>query len=254
MTEEKTADIGELVKRLERRSEIMEALSDLSRGDSRSDTAALEMKLALRDGSRDSIEAALALTTLEARCAELEKELIKSRNFWSERHAKLNDENRTLRDRIEREPVVKPFYVIDIPINAEGKGPCTVEEATSIIYEVWDHSTLAHGSYDLLSDAIRHADRLNFASAPERLEAEPEGFLDRETGSLRHIVQASDLSRYVPLYASLPAVVTDEMVEAATGELLEHGEFSSFPENNRTKATIAARAALEAALASREAT
>lgn len=42
--------------------------------------------------------------------------------------------------------------------------------------------------------------------------------------------------------------VSDQMIEAATKELLAHGEFSSIPGNNEPNARIAARAALTAAI------
>lgn len=47
-----------------------------------------------------------------------------------------------------------PFFVIDIPVNAEGQGPVSVSDAVKIIYEVWDRNHDTKGQFENLNDAI----------------------------------------------------------------------------------------------------
>ena len=53
------------------------------------------------------------------------------------------------------------FFVIDIPVDAEGNGPVTVAEASKIVYEVWDREFNTHGSFPYLRDAVALAVQLN---------------------------------------------------------------------------------------------
>lgn len=46
------------------------------------------------------------------------------------------------------------YYVIVIPLNVEGNGPCTIPEATTILYEVWDQTCTTFSSHEFLPDAI----------------------------------------------------------------------------------------------------
>lgn len=50
-----------------------------------------------------------------------------------------------------------PFYVIEMPLTAEGQGPASIKEADSVTYEVWDHFCNSHGSHKYLPDAINQA-------------------------------------------------------------------------------------------------
>lgn len=54
------------------------------------------------------------------------------------------------------------YYPIEMPIDAEGNGPCKIDEAASITYEVWDRGHRTHSSHDNLPAAINAAMRLNF--------------------------------------------------------------------------------------------
>ncbi len=53
------------------------------------------------------------------------------------------------------------YFPIEMPLAPSGMGPATIEEATSITYEVWDQYCDTHGSFEFLSDAINHAIKLN---------------------------------------------------------------------------------------------
>jgi len=53
------------------------------------------------------------------------------------------------------------YYVIPMPLDASGQGPCTEEEAKIITYEVWDMTLNTHGSHRLLPDAIQLCEDLN---------------------------------------------------------------------------------------------
>ncbi|WP_394436728.1 hypothetical protein ACGGKE_07790 [Sphingobium naphthae] len=63
------------------------------------------------------------------------------------------------------------YYVIDMPLNAEGLGPATIgKDAVKMTYQVWDQYCDTHGEFDLLSNAIRHAQQLNALSHPAPAE------------------------------------------------------------------------------------
>lgn len=54
------------------------------------------------------------------------------------------------------------FYtVIPIPLDKDGNGPCSVEEAVDMVYEVWDIFCNDYGTYKNLSEAIEQAIKLN---------------------------------------------------------------------------------------------
>lgn len=55
-----------------------------------------------------------------------------------------------------------PFHPIIIPINKDGQGPCTDEEAVKITWEVWSFNTAySFGPYENLPDAINKAIELS---------------------------------------------------------------------------------------------
>lgn len=59
-----------------------------------------------------------------------------------------------------------PFYPIQMPFNADGKGPATIGvDAADIAYEVWDIEFNTHASFNNLPDAINEAMRLSIAAA-----------------------------------------------------------------------------------------
>ncbi len=58
-----------------------------------------------------------------------------------------------------------PFYPIQMPFNADGKGPATIGvDAADIAYEVWDREFNTHASFNNLPDAINEAMRLSIAA------------------------------------------------------------------------------------------
>lgn len=61
------------------------------------------------------------------------------------------------------EPDVRQWYhyPIEMPINKDGNGPCSIEEAAAIVYEVWDRDHRTHSSHRNLPDAINDAMRRN---------------------------------------------------------------------------------------------
>jgi hypothetical protein len=52
-------------------------------------------------------------------------------------------------------------YPIMMPRAPSGHGPASIEDATSITFEVWDQELHTHASFDNLPDAINEAIRLN---------------------------------------------------------------------------------------------
>lgn len=53
------------------------------------------------------------------------------------------------------------YYVIIMPINKDGQGPCDNHEIDKIKWQVWDQALTSYGEYDFLPDAIDHAEELN---------------------------------------------------------------------------------------------
>lgn len=54
------------------------------------------------------------------------------------------------------------FFPLEMPVTKEGKGPATVgEDATSILYEVWDQNLNTYDTFQYLPDAINKAMELN---------------------------------------------------------------------------------------------
>lgn len=58
-------------------------------------------------------------------------------------------------------PDTWPFYVITMPLNADGMGPCEIKGASKISFEVWDRFLSTHSSHEFLRDAISEAITLN---------------------------------------------------------------------------------------------
>lgn len=46
------------------------------------------------------------------------------------------------------------YYVIVMPLNAEGNGPCSIPEAVELDYQVWDQTCTTFSSNKYLPDAI----------------------------------------------------------------------------------------------------
>lgn len=65
------------------------------------------------------------------------------------------------RERIAQEFATRSmrYYPIEMPVNAEGRGPASVgQDAVRIVYEVWEADTFnSIGSFQYLSDAIAAA-------------------------------------------------------------------------------------------------
>lgn len=63
---------------------------------------------------------------------------------------------------IETEPTTWPYFVIEMPLDENGNGPCELNKCTEIKYEVWDRvcNTVGDG-YKSLAEAIKSAMVLN---------------------------------------------------------------------------------------------
>lgn len=241
MIEEKTADIGELVLPL-----IDYSDPDAVARQSIAPNAACEI-----DGEFADVRNLMHLVR------ELKKDLeymTRSRNGWQSSAMLMR--NVALRDRIEREPVVKPVAPVDV----------------YKVLKKWADG----GSLDVLHiSAISRDVATALASAPERMDAEPVAWQRRysypSNGEVprweqcERIEAIDPFSRkpaydYRPLYASPPApVVTDEMV-AKAGKAADDALWRWRGLGDRAQGQgldgmhAIIRAALKAALASREAT
>lgn len=161
MTEEKTADIGELV---ERRILFGGNMVAMENGD----------WVRHRD-----------YAALETRCAELEKErdaFKRGLNVWATDASELAGEL-SHRDRIEREPVVKALEWVDGYVAETPFGTYTISEGTEDDEWQWTFHCYPYGSPDETKHPSRegakaaaqadHERRIlsALASAPERVEA-----------------------------------------------------------------------------------
>lgn len=61
------------------------------------------------------------------------------------------------------------YYPIEMLLNKDGHGPCNVEEAHGLVYEVWDRAYNSHSTHKKLSDAINAAIDLNLMNDPDFL-------------------------------------------------------------------------------------
>lgn len=64
---------------------------------------------------------------------------------------------------IPKNPVDRYHFVIVMPLNSAGHGPASIEDATSLTYEVWTQDLLSMGSYSYLPAAIFACEELNRA-------------------------------------------------------------------------------------------
>lgn len=53
------------------------------------------------------------------------------------------------------------YFVIVIPVNKEGQGPCDLKDAVKLTWEVWDQVLTSYSSHDFLADAIDDMNRRN---------------------------------------------------------------------------------------------
>lgn len=53
------------------------------------------------------------------------------------------------------------YYVIPVPVDVSGNGPCDLHEAHKMTYEVWDKAMAFQGVHDYLPDAIDQMNTLN---------------------------------------------------------------------------------------------
>lgn len=67
-----------------------------------------------------------------------------------------------------------PYFVIAMPINAEGQGPVSHTDAVMIEYEVWDWNYDTHGVYQNLFDAINQAMKLSLNHLKKGLDSSPD--------------------------------------------------------------------------------
>lgn len=61
------------------------------------------------------------------------------------------------------------YYPIEMLLNKDGDGPCKVEEAHGLVYEVWDRNSNSHSTHNNLADAINAAIDLNLMNDPDFL-------------------------------------------------------------------------------------
>lgn len=61
------------------------------------------------------------------------------------------------------------YYPIEMLLNKDGHGPCNVEEAHGLVYEVWDRACNSHSTHKSLADAINSAIDLNLMNDPDFL-------------------------------------------------------------------------------------
>lgn len=64
---------------------------------------------------------------------------------------------------IPKNPVDRYHFVIEMPLNSAGHGPASIEDATSLTYEVWTQELLSKGWYHTLPEAIFACEELNRA-------------------------------------------------------------------------------------------
>lgn len=55
------------------------------------------------------------------------------------------------------------YFPIVMPVNKDGQGPCELNEAAKLTWEVWDQELTSYASFDYLPDAINKAIELNEA-------------------------------------------------------------------------------------------
>lgn len=230
---------------------------------------------------------ARALTALEARCAELEKE----RDYWKSADEASTEYIAALRDRIEREPVVTDAadlhlteYEIQVLLGTSIHGCNMPPDRVFSLPMAW-HRLHAIGLIDRTDGLAIITEKgcdvvarilSALASAPERVETgnmhlmgakqtiiqEVWTRLEGPHGLMRNVprsiveqgveIALHILRRHGITLASPPApVVTDEMVEAGEAALRERTDV--YFDGSEVVHDGAVRAILEAALASREA-
>lgn len=60
-----------------------------------------------------------------------------------------------------------PYYPIEMPLYPSGEGPASIEDATSMTYEVWDRICMCHGIHSNLPDALNQAIQLTLQDMRE---------------------------------------------------------------------------------------
>lgn len=64
---------------------------------------------------------------------------------------------------IPTNPRLRMYFPIIMPLDENGDGPCEIQRAAKITFEVWDSYLVSFGSYDFLLDAVERAELLNHA-------------------------------------------------------------------------------------------
>lgn len=62
---------------------------------------------------------------------------------------------------IPKNPRLRMYYPIVMPLDSEGRGPCPDDEISELTWEVWDQLCMSHGSHRFLQDAIQQCEELN---------------------------------------------------------------------------------------------
>lgn len=62
---------------------------------------------------------------------------------------------------LQRNVRERMYFVITMPLNVEGQGPCGIQDAAEILFEVWDQVATSYGSFKFLPDAIAFAELRN---------------------------------------------------------------------------------------------
>lgn len=54
------------------------------------------------------------------------------------------------------------YFVVEMPVNSEGQGPVSLQEAATIQYGVWDRYFQEHHSFGNLPEAIHKCNQMNY--------------------------------------------------------------------------------------------
>lgn len=60
-----------------------------------------------------------------------------------------------------KNPRLRMYYPIVMPVNSQGQGPCPYDEIKILTWEVWDQLCMSYGSHEYLQDAIQQCEDLN---------------------------------------------------------------------------------------------
>jgi hypothetical protein len=53
------------------------------------------------------------------------------------------------------------YFVMEMPVTADGDGPATVDETARVLYELWNQDLVTIATFDTYAEAQRAADIIN---------------------------------------------------------------------------------------------